>query len=186
MAQTAAVLKKECKRKGCVMGKLEFLQGLKSELEGRVSHSIIQENLKYYDSYITDEVSKGYPEEEVIENLGGPRIIARTIVDAAFDTEDRPDGFDSYGPGPGEGGREKSGGHARREERTSGRGPWVRNVDFGKWYVRLIAGLVVFLFIVLIMTVFFGIMGLAGLILSYIWPVLLILMLIWMFRGPRR
>ena len=34
-------------------------------------------------------------------------------------------------------------------------------MDFGKWYVRLIAGLVVFLVIFLVMTVFFGIMGLA-------------------------
>jgi hypothetical protein len=59
-------------------------------------------------------------------------------------------------------------------------------VDFSKWYVRLIAGLVVLLVIFLIMTVFFGIMGLAGWILSYIWPILLVMMVVWMFRGPRR
>lgn len=167
------------------MGKLEFLQGLKSELEGRVSHSIIQENLKYYDSYITEEAAKGHSEEEVIESLGGPRIIARTIVDAALDTEDRPDGFDSYGPEPGEGRR--GSGHAwGKGQETKDKGPRIFNVNFGKWYARLFAGLAVFLVIVLIMTVFFGIMGLAGLILSYIWPVLLILMVVWMFRGPRR
>ena len=52
--------------------------------------------------------------------------------------------------------------------------------------MRLIAGLVVLLVIFLIMTVFFGIMGLAGWILSYIWPILLVMMVGWMFRGPRR
>ena len=57
-------------------------------------------------------------------------------------------------------------------------------MDFGKWYVRLIAGLVVFLVIFLVMTVFFGIMGLAGWILSYIWPVLLVMLAVWMFRDP--
>ena len=67
-----------------------------------------------------------------------------------------------------------------------GRKPEVHYVDFGKWYVRLIAGLVVFLVIFLVMTVFFGIMGLAGWILSYIWPVLLVMLAVWMFRGPRR
>jgi len=72
------------------------LQGLKSELEGRVPYSVIQENLRYYDSYIMEEAAKGQTEDEVIESLGGPRIIARTIVDAALDTEDRPDGFDSF------------------------------------------------------------------------------------------
>lgn len=161
------------------------MQGLKSELEGRVPYSVIQENLRYYDSYIMEEAAKGQTEDEVIESLGGPRIIARTIVDAALDTEDRPDGFDSfeseaaYRSGP-------SGSSQEEREPFRDRKPEVHYVDFGKWYVRLIAGLVVFLVIFLVMTVFFGIMGLAGWILSYIWPVLLVMLAVWMFRGPRR
>ena len=161
------------------------MQGLKSELEGRVPYSVIQENLRYYDSYIMEEAAKGQTEDEVIESLGGPRIIARTIVDAALDTEDRPDGFDSfeseasYRSGP-------AGSSQEEREPFRGKKPEVHYVDFGKWYVRLIAGLVVFLVIFLVMTVFFGIMGLAGWILSYIWPVLLAMLAVWMFRGPRR
>ena len=161
------------------------MQGLKSELEGRVPYSVIQENLRYYDSYIMEEAAKGQTEDEVIESLGGPRIIARTIVDAALDTEDRPDGFDSfeseasYRSGP-------AGSSQEEREQFRGKKPEVHYVDFGKWYVRLIAGLVVFLVIFLVMTVFFGIMGLAGWILSYIWPVLLVMLAVWMFRGPRR
>ena len=161
------------------------MQGLKSELEGRVPYSVIQENLRYYDSYIMEEAAKGQTEDEVIESLGGPRIIARTIVDAALDTEDRPDGFDSfeseasYRSGP-------AGSSQEEREPFRGKKPEVHYVDFGKWYVRLTAGLVVFLVIFLVMTVFFGIMGLAGWILSYIWPVLLVMLAVWMFRGPRR
>ena len=136
------------------------MQGLKSELEGRVPYSVIQENLRYYDSYIMEEAAKGQTEDEVIESLGGPRIIARTIVDAALDTEDRPDGFDSfeseasYRSGP-------AGSSQEEREPCRGKKPEVHYVDFVKWYVRLIAGLVVFLVIFLVMTVFFGIMGLA-------------------------
>lgn len=132
-----------------------------------------------------EEAAKGQTEDEVIESLGGPRIIARTIVDAALDTEDRPDGFDSfeseasYRSGP-------AGSSQEEREPFRGKKPEVHYVDFGKWYVRLIAGLVVFLVIFLVMTVFFGIMGLAGWILSYIWPVLLVMLAVWMFRGPRR
>ena len=169
------------------MNRLEFLQGLKAELEGRVPHSIIQENLRYYDSYISDEAAKGQAEEDVIESLGGPKIIARTIVDAALDTEDRPDGFETFRSGPAF--DEAQGSYTQRETGTPhGRqaDPHVHYVDFSKWYVRLIAGLVVLLVIFLIMTVFFGIMGLAGWILSYIWPILLIMMVVWMFRGPHR
>ena len=152
------------------------MQGLKSELEGRVPYSVIQENLRYYDSYIMEEAAKGQTEDEVIESLGGPRIIARTIVDAALDTEDRPDGFDSfeseasYRSGP-------AGSSQEEREPFRGKKPEVHYVDFGKWYVRLIAGLVVFLVIFLVMTVFFGIMGLAGWILSYIWPVVTFLII---------
>lgn len=96
------------------MTKNEFLQGLKEELEGRVTHSAIQENIRYYDDYISQEVLKGSTEEEVTESLGGPRIIARTIVDAAYDTEDRPDGYDEYGSGPAE----------EREAGTGSRSPF--------------------------------------------------------------
>ena len=161
------------------------MQGLKSELEGRVPYSVIQENLRYYDSYIMEEAAKGQTEDEVIESLGGPRIIARTIVDAALDTEDRPDGFDSF---ESEASYRSVPAGSSQEEREPFRGkkPEFHYVDFGKWYVRLIAGLVVFLVIFLVMTVFFGIMGLAGWILSYIWPVLLVMLAVWMFRGPRR
>ena len=98
------------------MNRLEFLQGLKAELEGRVPHSIIQENLRYYDSYISDEAAKGQAEEDVIESLGGPKIIARTIVDAALDTEDRPDGFETFGSGPAF--DEAQGSYTQRENGT--------------------------------------------------------------------
>ena len=106
-------------------------------------------------------------------------------MDAALDTEDRPDGFDSF---ESESAYRTGAAGSSQEEREPFRGkkPEVHYVDFGKWYVRLIAGLVVFLVIFLVMTVFFGIMGLAGWILSYIWPVLLVMLAVWMFRGPRR
>ena len=128
------------------MTRAEFLQGLRTELEGRVPYSVIQENIRYYDSYISDEISKGADEAEVIENLGGPR------EESYQDTYHRN----------------------------------VHYVDFSKWYVRLAAGLIVFFIIFLLMSLFFGIIGLAGWVLSYIWPVLLILMIFWMFKGPGR
>ena len=40
------------------MSKAEFLQGLRNELEGRVPYSVIQENLNYYDSYISKETAR--------------------------------------------------------------------------------------------------------------------------------
>ena len=140
-------------------------------------------------------MNKGADEAEVIESLGGPKIIARTIVDAALDTEDRPDGYETYGSGKaqeedaGPGNREYSGPYGTVDREDSYGDNYRRNVhyvDFSKWYVRLAAGLIVFFVIFLLMSLFFGIIGLAGWILSYIWPVLLILMIIWMFKGSGR
>ena len=42
---------------------------------------VVEENVRYYDGYISDEVRKGRSEEEVIEEIGDPRLIARTIED---------------------------------------------------------------------------------------------------------
>lgn len=172
------------------MDKTEFLQGLKAELEGRVPYSVIQDNLRYYDSYISGETAKGTPEAQVIEDLGGPKIIARTIVDAAFDTEDRPDGYDVYGSGPAQ---EAGGsGSSNPYGNAGGENPYdddlrrkVHYIDFSKWHVRLIAGLVVCLVIMFIMSIFFGIMSLVGVILAHMWPVLLVLLIFWTIRGMR-
>ena len=107
-------------------------------------------------------------------------------MDATLDTEDRPDGFQSYG------GREEYDGAAKRTaqkqytEYGDGQKRSVHYVDFSKWYVRLLAGLAGFVVIFLLITLFMGILGLAGWILSVVWPVLLVLLVIWFMKGPRR
>lgn len=170
------------------MSRTEFLQGLREELEGRVPAGVIEENVRYYDSYIREEAAKGTPEQEVIEALGGPRIIARTIVDAAYNTEDRPDGYETYGAGraqeetqssSGSGGyyQEESFGQDRRK---------VHYIDFGKWYVKLLAGLFCALVIGIVIMVLLGILGLAGWLLSVLWPLIVIAALYYMFRGRWR
>lgn len=63
------------------MTKQEFLSELQQCLKGQVAESIIQENLRYYDQYIMEEARKGRSESEVLESLGSPRLIAKTIID---------------------------------------------------------------------------------------------------------
>ena len=62
------------------MRKTEFLQELREALDGEVSASVIQSNISYYDQYISQEAAKGRREEEVIEEIGSPRLIAKTII----------------------------------------------------------------------------------------------------------
>lgn len=63
------------------MRKEEFLQTLRRALTGDVPPGVVEENIRYYDSYIGEEVRKGRTEEEVIREIGDPRLIARTIED---------------------------------------------------------------------------------------------------------
>lgn len=60
------------------MNKKEFLDILRHTLSGEVSSEVIDQNMKYYDQYIS---SGSLRVEEIIEQLGDPRLIARTIIE---------------------------------------------------------------------------------------------------------
>lgn len=62
------------------MEKQEFLEMLRLALNGRVSAEIVADNVRYYEDYINIEVRKGRSEEEILAQLGDPRLLARTIV----------------------------------------------------------------------------------------------------------
>ncbi len=64
------------------MTKQEFLEKLRAALGNDLSGAVVSENVNYYKQYITDEVAKGKSEKEVIDELGDPWAIARTIIDA--------------------------------------------------------------------------------------------------------
>lgn len=65
------------------MTREEFLKRLKEALENDLSGHIVQENVNYYESYIIEEIGKGRTEREVIEELGDPWIIARSVIEMA-------------------------------------------------------------------------------------------------------
>ena len=61
------------------MSREEFLRGLEEALAGEVPGSVVRDNLNYYSSYLSQELAKGRTMEEIIEEIGEPRIVARTI-----------------------------------------------------------------------------------------------------------
>ncbi len=61
----------------------EFLRKLQAELALSVSDGVIENQLRYYQEYINSELARGRSEAEVINELGDPRLLARTIIDAA-------------------------------------------------------------------------------------------------------
>ncbi len=65
------------------MNKYEFLEGLKAALADTNNPVLIKENVDFYKNYIEDELKKSRDEEDILAELGEPRLIARSIKEAA-------------------------------------------------------------------------------------------------------
>ena len=61
------------------MNREEFLKQLQEALVGRVPDQVVQENIIYYRRYISEQISGGKSEPEVLRMLGDPRLLAKTI-----------------------------------------------------------------------------------------------------------
>lgn len=64
------------------MTKQEFLIELQSALTGQVNVTMVNENIKYYEDYINMHIRLGEDEDKILENLGNPRLIAKSIISA--------------------------------------------------------------------------------------------------------
>ncbi len=62
------------------MKRSEFLEQLKEELTGKIPNAAVHEQLDYYTRYISEQVAGGVAEEQVIDELGDPWIIARNVI----------------------------------------------------------------------------------------------------------
>ena len=112
------------------MNRDEFLRTLREALAGEVAPNIIEENVRYYDAYITDEVRKGRREEDVIEELGGARVIARTIMDVAAAGGDAG-AEDPYGEAAQESAYQGRGGSYRRSSSYGGGSSYGDSSSYG-------------------------------------------------------
>lgn len=118
----------------------EFLDILKTQLSGQMHEGKIAAHLRYYEDYIQSKVRSGVEEEEVIHQIGDPRLIAKTLLDT--DTgEDVYEESQSYVDNEGESsqGKQKS-----------------YRLDLSTWYGKIIvvavaAGIIFLLLSVLTM-----------------------------------
>ena len=165
------------------MRKTEFLQELREALQGEVSAAVIQENVRYYDTYISQEAASGRREEDVIEEIGSPRLIARTIIDSS-EAAGEEGGYYGYGESS-----YKSSYGSERGYADDG-GPKIHYIDFSKWYWKLLAALVAFAVLFLVVAVLSGVLTVVGslmvLVLRFAGPLLLIWLIYTLIHGMRR
>lgn len=148
------------------MKKTEFLKELEAALKGEVSPELTAENLRYYDNYISQETSKGRSEAEVIEEIGSPRLIARTIIDTSG-------GSGSYG-----GAGNASGSYG------SGQGGYSRfhYVNLNKWYWK---ALIIAVLCLVLFTVLSIVGGIFAILFRFATPILIVLLVVSLLRNMR-
>lgn len=148
------------------MTRSEFLERLKKALGNDLSGAIIQENVKYYDSYIREETAKGRSETEVIAELGDPWVLARTVINAAEGRDTPDNSYDGdYGYEPEQksyGGRYENAGH-------------VYSFGLNSWWKKLLFVLAI---VGVIMIVVLIISGLVSLLAPILIPFIIVMAII--------
>ena len=76
------------------MNKREYLSKLKEYLSYELPESMIRSRIDFYSDYIDREAAGGRSVSEVLEDLGDPQLIARSIIDAE---KSGPDGVPGSG-----------------------------------------------------------------------------------------
>ena len=64
------------------MTEREFLEALKQALEQDLDEQAVRDNVNYYAQYIHEELQKGRSKQQVLDELGDPWVIARSIIDS--------------------------------------------------------------------------------------------------------
>lgn len=156
------------------MNRSEFLNKLREALENDLGAQAVQENIEYYDSYIRSEVQNGRTEQEVLDMLGDPWVIARTIINSAENERDYYGGPpSSYGSGQST--------YTEEEEEKEIRHPILHLMGIDTWWKRLLFFVGVIIVLLIIVSV---VTGLIAAVLPFALP-LLILILVLRIMGGR-
>lgn len=65
------------------MNRYEFVEELRKALSGSLSANEIDGHARYYEEYIDMQIRKGKMEEEVLQELGNPRLLAKSMIDVS-------------------------------------------------------------------------------------------------------
>ena len=142
------------------MTRREFLSELRMALEGNIPVQDIEDNIRYYDNYFA-ESSKS--EREVCEELGDPRLIARTLIDSF--TASKGPMADFY--------KEQARDDYSRETRTDGVYP---NGGSGeKWYDKIFRYTMIISIAIIVIAVLIFVLKLA---VTVVIPVVVIVLII--------
>lgn len=159
------------------MSKEEFLRELEEALAGDVPEAVIRDNVSYYGSYLSQEMARGRSVEEIVDEIGEPFIVAKTIIEHC----------EASGECAGDGGYESSyqesysdGGN---RSQTQSPFPNMRYIDLNQWYWKLLAGILMFLIVSL---VFRLIGGIFALLIRFSGPLMMFFLVYWIVKNFKK
>jgi len=125
------------------MNKIEFVEQLRRNLSSINDYTYVNDTIAYYENYIETQMRMGKSEEQVMQELGDPRLIAKSICAShEVDTEEQD-----------------AGGYRSYESREQGRGmQTVFNIN-GKllnmpsWLLKILSVLAAIVILSLLFTV---------------------------------
>lgn len=131
------------------MNKKEFLDTLYNQLSGQMPEGSIAAHVQYYRNYIEDAVTQGRTEAEVLNELGDPRLIARTLLDTDSTASGNPQTTERYSEPYTDNSYEydnSSSGSKKVKSRSF-------HIDLSTWYGKLAVILIAAVVIILLCTV---------------------------------
>lgn len=160
------------------MTKEQFIMELEQCLQGEVSAYELSDSLTYYRQYFEDEMHNGKSEADVIKELGSPRLIARSIIDARGIEENSSNssGYEENSYGSGYSQRGSS--YSNYDEYSSDRGDVETGSkrhgllqNAGKMIMTIIISALIFFVVLFLLR---ALLPLAVLIIAVVWIVRLI------------
>ena len=113
------------------MSRREFLEILRGQLAGQIDRGKAAAHVRYYEDYIQSQVRSGRNEEEILAELGDPRLIARTLID----TDDGTQVYEESGYSQEEYGSDDYAGKVDRSASVKHRS---FKLDLSTWYGKAI------------------------------------------------
>lgn len=168
------------------MNKEEFLRELEEALAGDVPEPVIRDNLNYYGSYLTQETAKGRSVDEIVDEIGEPFIIAKTIIEHSEAAgEAGNDGYGSYretySDSRSQG--QYQGGNQGYEGQDQSPFSNMHYIDLNKWYWKVLAIVVLAMVVSLVFNIVGGIFTL---LIRFAGPLMMIFLVYWVIKNFKK
>lgn len=126
------------------MNKQEFMEQLRRSLASINDYAFVNDTIAYYENYIESRIRMGKTEEEVMQELGDPRLIAKSIHAT------RGSNPDMEGAGEYETYKEHTKGKKVAQTLLNLNG---RQINLPSWLVKILVILIVFVVVWLVFTI---------------------------------